>query len=368
MQTQSEPGVNVIPFLRVIAFLALSITGVSSAQATTSGVSGCATGDEPIETEGYVPIGGIEQWITVSGARCGNPIVLFVHGGPGNPMSPYAAAVYGAWRDEFTLVQWDQRGAGRTFARHPLTEDMPLTLDRMSQDGIAVAEHLVRQYGQRKVIVLGSSWGSALGVHMVKARPDLFHAYVGTGQLVERMANLKASVDGVRARAVEAGDAEVVAALEALGAPPWSNPRHFGALRRLTRKYEATSSKPAPKGWWVAAPAYATADALAAYEAGEEYSYLQFVGMSGDGMLAHVDLPALGSDFEVPMYLLQGQHDLVTTADVARGWLETIDAPAKAFVVIPETGHDPNEAMVAAQREVLRTRVLPAVGAAGRKR
>jgi pimeloyl-ACP methyl ester carboxylesterase len=119
----------------------------------------CASPDAPIDEAGFVALGGIEQWVTITGRRCDNPIVLFVHGGPGNPLSPYAKALFAGWEDDYTLVQWDQRGAGRTFARNP-PGDATLTIQRMAADGVSLVEYLTRRLGQPKVTVVAGSWGS----------------------------------------------------------------------------------------------------------------------------------------------------------------------------------------------------------------
>lgn len=313
----------------------------------------CPSPEQAVDLQTFVPIGGIEQWVTVRGARCGNPIVLVLHGGPGNPLSPYADALFAGWSRDFTLVQWDQRGAGRTFGRDPAAAEAPLSLEQMSADGVAVAAHVAGLLGQQRVILLGGSWGAALAVHMAKANPERFHAYVGAGQLVRQQDNLAASLARVTALATAANDRETLAMLEALGPLPWRNPRAFGQLRRATRRYEAKSTTPAPPHWWQPAPAYATPAELAAAEAGEEHSYLQFVGWKGDGLLSRIDLPALGPDFAMPVHLVQGEEDLVTTADVARRWFDSIKAPHKSFDLLPATGHDPNPAMIEAEYRAL---------------
>lgn len=295
-----------------------------------------------VEESRFIPVGGIQQWLTISGSDRSNPIVVFVHGGPGNPLSPYSRSLYGRWAKDFTIVQWDQRGAGRTFEANPQTANMALTIDRMASDGIEVTEYLTRNLGQPKVLLVGGSWGSALGVHMVARRPDLFHAYVGIGQLVSESANQAASLQQLRLLAVAANDQVTLDGITALGAPPWSNPRNFGKLRRLTRTYEAKVVEPAPASWWVPESFYATPSYERAYEAGEEYSYLQFVGATGGGLLSTVDLSALGPKFQVPIYLLQGADDLVTVPTVARAWFDSISAPRKQFVLVPKAGHDPN--------------------------
>ena len=314
----------------------------------------CADPALPVAVAAFLPVGGIDQWVTLRGSRCDQPIVLVVHGGPGNPLSPYADALFGGWESEFTVVQWDQRGAGRTFGRNPGVAEAPLSLAQMTADGVEVATQVAAALGQRKVILLGGSWGSALAVHMVKSRPDAFHAYVGAGQLVQELQNDADSVAQLRALAEAAGDAETLAMLQALGPPPWTNPRAFGQLRRATRRYEAKVTVPAPAHWWQPAAEYATAADAASAEAGEEYSYIQFVGMTGGGMLSQVDLPALGTDFPLPITLIQGEHDLVTTHAVARRWFDGLQAPGKTFVLLANTGHDPNEAMLAAELAALR--------------
>ncbi|MFC4442545.1 alpha/beta fold hydrolase [Caulobacter henricii] len=312
---------------------------------------------QPINEESFVRIGGIEQWVTIKGSCRDNPVVLVLHGGPGNPISPFADALYGPWEKDVTLVQWDQRGAGKTFGRNP--DNAPLTIEGMAQDGIEVATYLTAHLGQKKVVLVVGSWSSVLGVHMAKARPELFQAYIGTGQLVRNPDNQIASYQKVMALARAAGDTATVTTLEALGPPPWINPRAFGTLRRATRVYEAKTAKPAPKAWWAPAAPYATDAAQADYEAGEEFSFIQFVGMKGDGMLSHVDLPALGPAFAIPMHFVQGSEDLVTTPEVARAYYDSITAPRKTWRLVTDAGHDPNESLLAAQHDILMTQVLP---------
>jgi pimeloyl-ACP methyl ester carboxylesterase len=317
----------------------------------------CTTPTQPLNEEGYVRIGGIEQWVTVKGRSCANPVVLMVHGGPGNPMSPYSAKLYGAWEQDYTLVQWDQRGAGRTYARNPPAEGETLTVERLAGDGNEVAAYIAGHLGKRKLILMGSSWGSILGVHMVKARPELYAAYVGTAQVVNGTADQAGSYAAVMARARSLNDQDVIGKLDPLGTPPWTNPRNFGILRRAIRKYEGQRTEPASEAWWQAEAQYATPQALADYEAGEDYSFLHFVGMKGDGMASRVDLPALGAAFSVPVFLVQGEEDLLTLPAGTRRYYDSISAPQKDYVTIPRAGHDPNQPMVDTQFKLLQERV-----------
>jgi pimeloyl-ACP methyl ester carboxylesterase len=229
----------------------------------------------------------------------------------------------------------------------------------MARDGIEVATYITRHLHKEKVILLGGSWGSVLAVHMVKARPDLFHAYIGTGQVVESVENQAATYAKVMTLARAAADIKTLATLESLGAPPWTNPRNLGVLRRITRLYEKQAADPAPSFWWVPALQYATPQEQADYETGEEFSYLQFVGVNGNGMFSKVDLWKLGSAFDVPVFLLHGAEDLVSAPEVAKRYYDSLSAPEKAFVLLPQTGHDPNERMIDAEYNVLRARVVP---------
>lgn len=339
--------------LCLIPFFLLPVAACATAPAVDT--HECVRNGGKIAEERFVQIGGIAQWMTIRGASCANPVVLIVHGGPGNPLTPYAEQLYGAWEKDFTLVQWDQRGAGRTFGRNAGSADGTLTVEQIAKDGIEVAEYLGRRLGKQKLILKGGSWGSVVAVHMAKMRPDLFSAYLGTSQLVSHRDNGLDSYTKVLERARAAGDSKTVAAIETLGPPPWKNPRNFGILRRATRVYEGKVTDPAPKPWWAKAAGYATAQAEAEYEAGEDYSFVQFVGMDGNGMLSTIDLNKLGARFDIPVYLIQGTEDLVTTKEVTTAYFDSIVAPHKELVLLERVGHDPNTAMVAAQYKVLKS-------------
>jgi pimeloyl-ACP methyl ester carboxylesterase len=187
----------------------------------------------------------------------------------------------------------------------------------------------------------------------------LFEAYVGAAQIVSYKENPAAAYQRLLAITRKANDTEALKQLESLGAPPWTDPHNFGIMRRVIRKYEAQVTEPAPKAWWKPSPEYATPEAMANYEGGEDYSYIQFVGMKGDGMYSRVDLPKLGTSFKVPFYLLQGEEDLLTTPDVARRYFDSISAPQKEFILLPRVGHDPNPTLVAAQYKLLKEHLAP---------
>ena len=337
----------------------LAILPISGVLAQTPIKNICTSPTQSLNEKGFVQIGGIPQWVTIKGDKCSNPVILLVHGGPGNPMSLFSDVIYGGWEKDYTIVQWDQRGAGMTYGKNRPSEDTPLKFEEIRDDGIELTRYLTQHLGKGKVILLGGSWSSIIAIHMIKTEPELFTAYLGWSQMVSYRDNPPATYNLLLDKARKAGDQDSVTRLEKLGPPPWTDPRGFGTMRRVDRKYESLVTDPAPKAWWQPAPEYATPQAEADYTAGEDYSYLQFVGYKGDGMFSTVDLPALGTHFDVPIFMLQGEEDFLTVPDISRRYFDSLSAPQKDFIMMPRTGHDPNQIMIETQRKVLDEKIRP---------
>jgi alpha-beta hydrolase superfamily lysophospholipase len=109
----------------------------------------------------YVAIGGIQQWVQIRGEDRTNPVLLFVHGGPGASTLAISSS-WQPWEKYFTVVQWDQRGTGRTYRQTGRSVASTMTVDQMTQDGIGVVEFLRAHLHKDKVVVVGHSWGSLL--------------------------------------------------------------------------------------------------------------------------------------------------------------------------------------------------------------
>ncbi len=125
----------------------------------------------------YIKIGGIDQWVQIRGDDRNNPVLLYLNGGPG--FSTISGTYwYRAWERHYTMVMWDQRGEGHTFDRSGTSVKDTMTISSITEDGIEVAEYLTRHLHMNKIMLLGHSWGSMLGVHMVHLRPELFSVYV----------------------------------------------------------------------------------------------------------------------------------------------------------------------------------------------
>ncbi|HEY3815396.1 MAG TPA: alpha/beta fold hydrolase [Caulobacteraceae bacterium] len=339
-------------------FVALAVGVVCAALSFGGAASAKDRSHERVDEAMFVPIGGIEQWVTIKGDDRNNPVVLILHGGPGDAWSPFADAMFAGWEKDFTLVQWDQRGAGRTYGKSGPGIEPTMTLERMSQDGAEVATYLERHLHKRKIIIVGGSWGSVLGVYMAHERPDLFYAYVGMAQMVNWRQNLSASYARVLQRARAADDQPAVTALTALGSPPWDTARKWPQFRKWEQAYQAKAAT-APSAPTTVSPAYASADERAQYDAADDFSFVHFWGLKLDGPFTQVDLPALGTRFAIPIFFVQGDQDLTAVPELARRYFDSIEAPRKQFYLVPGAGHEPSVASLAQTLEVLRTQVRP---------
>jgi pimeloyl-ACP methyl ester carboxylesterase len=313
---------------------------------------------ERVGEEMFVRIGGIDQWITIKGADRNNPVLLFLHGGPGDAASSYADSMYAGWDKYFTLVQWDQRGAGRTFTKNGPSIEPTMTVERMAQDGVEVAEYLISHLHKKKIIILGGSWGSVLGVYMAHMRPDLLYAYVGVAQLVNSQEELAASYARVLSTARAAGDQQAITALTAIGPPPWHLVAKWPVYRKWERVYQAKLVTAPPNGATIS-PEYASPQEQAQYAAADDFSFMHFWGPTLSGPLMQINLPALGTNFAIPVFIIQGQEDLTAAPELAKAYFDSMNAPRKQFYLVPGTGHEDSATSLALTLKVLIEQVRP---------
>jgi pimeloyl-ACP methyl ester carboxylesterase len=289
-----------------------------------------------IDEARYVRIGGIDQWISIRGQDRANPVLLCVHGGPGATWTPLAPLFRG-WEQHFTVVQWDQRGAGKTLESTGPSIASTMTIDRMAQDGIEVAEYLRAHLGQRKIALLAHSWGSILGIEMITRRPELFYAYAGTGQVSSMPHAVELGYALALREAHDARDARTTAALETIGPPPYSSmaaiATYFESLGAYAGASDDAAQKQLGRLLWTA-PAFSLRDLRARTE-----GFARVPPLDLYRAMLSTDLPSRFTRFDVPVFFLQGTDDRVTPASLARAYFDRIEAPRKAFVPIEHAGH-----------------------------
>jgi pimeloyl-ACP methyl ester carboxylesterase len=304
-----------------------------------------------IDESGFVPIGGIEQWIAVQGRHIEDPVIVYLHGGPAEAQSPLLQE-FRPWERAFTVLNWDQRGSGRTYGRYgaatPGMSTPQGAFDRLTQDAIEVAEYACQHLGKRKVILVGQSWGSVLGLRVVKRRPDLFSAYVGTGFVASWAQCTKAREAWARAQAETAHDEATIKALDSTSALPTSDMRRMMA----GREYLMSQSDVEYLQLQQKLLGRQTKDELHDWVAGGQFTIPRLLRIIGSW-----DPRKVGLEFKLPIYVIQGRDDHVTSFEGAKSYIAEISAPRKAFIPV-DGGHfacftDPT-AFVGALRKFVR--------------
>ena len=166
-----------------------------------------------------VRIGGSEQWLLERSEDVDNPVVLFVHGGPGTSQLTINRRNTRRLERDFVVVNWDQRGAGKSY--RAIHDRAAMTVAQIVEDTRQVVEYLLSKYGQNKLILVGHSWGSALGALTVARYPELAHCYVGIGQIANMIEGERKSYAWTLAQARQGGNQKAVEKLEAMGSPPY---------------------------------------------------------------------------------------------------------------------------------------------------
>lgn len=323
--------------------------------------------EKSINENRFIKVGGIEQWITIKGEDKEKPVILFLHGGPGSVMSPYCDSIYKSWKKDFILVNWDQRGAGRTFGKNApekISEDYfvekKLTLDMMVKDGIEVSEYLIKHLKRKKIILMGASWGSILGIKMAQAKPSLFKGYIGNAQFVGYKRNYLNAYKSVLALAESSKDSISINKLKILGKPPYENTRNLGQMLRIVKKYESKNSTPLPDNWWKINPEYNNKVDKQNRFYGDDYSFLYFAGhkkMGVKSMVENLDFYNDSLTFKVPIYIVQGDKDILTSEKISKLYFEKIKAPHKGYFTIKGAGHNRNEFILKKQFEILKEKI-----------
>jgi len=310
-----------------------------------------------ISEDGYVRIGGTDQWIQIRGEDRGNPVLLFLHGS-GMTMTPFTP-VLRSWERHFTVVQWDRRGAGKTLARNGKADNR-LTFDLMASDIMEVAQYLRQRLHAGKVILFGHSQGTIAGILMARRRPDLFSAYVGTGQITDMARNEAETYPLAIQRARTAGRHKAARELARIGAPPYPSARTW-----LIKQRWSFDTDPELRAWGkkslpmvLTAPHRSLRDVYLFSTAFTYYPQPLYEETMTWDASQH------GTRFDIPFFLFHGASDQHTLTSLATEYFAAIQAPAKDLVLIPGGGHCAVLAQPDAILDCLRARVAPLTGTA----
>ena len=276
----------------------------------------------------WVTLGGVSQSILIRGWNRNNPILLMLHGGPGMPQMYLAHQFQSELEKSFVVVQWDRRGAGKSYNAHvPLQS---IGVEQLVDDTHQLVELLCARFHQPKIILAAHSWGTYLGMLVVQRYPDLFYAYVGMGQMTDSERARESRREFIRQRARQTANKEALQDVETKW--PDSSEKWL---------FEFGGELRGAKSWWpllrtgLGAPEYTATDALYRIPAGLRL-YGHGINYSGHGELVH-EVPAV----KVPVYFFLGRYDYNEPSELAAAYLQALSAPSKKLVWFDESAHFP---------------------------
>jgi pimeloyl-ACP methyl ester carboxylesterase len=332
--------------MRLALFAALLALAPAALAATPDPHAVLAEADRVVSDHGIdeakaIEIGGIRQWITIRGRDRRNPILLVIHGGPAVPELPNRYLFEGPWTDYFTVVEWDQRGAGKTYELNDPAKIAPtLSRERIVADAAELTAWLRKTYSRKKIFVIGHSWGTAVGLELARRHPEWLYAYVGVGQIISMRDGEAAGYAWTLAEARRRGDAEAIKDLTAIA--PYPEPDGSIPLDKINteRKWSVqygglTYNRSSFDVWENAeriSPDYGEAD----FKAIDQGSLLSLGKLLPD--LAKTDFSGVRR-IDCPVFIFAGRHDETTPSEPVAKWFERLSAPSKRFVWFENSAH-----------------------------
>ena len=299
-------------------------------------------GPEGVERLEKVHIGGIDQWVSIRGIDRHNPVLLFIHGGPGYVAMPLSWFFQRGWEEYFTVVQWDQRGAGKTYVSNdPASIGPTMTPERMIQDTEEMIQWLRKEFGKDKIFVLGHSWGSYLGLRMAQRHPQWLHAYIGMAQVTNSPESERRGWRFAMDHAQAAHNDQAVRELQAIA--PYAAPGKPVTLSALFKQRKwlqfyggAIVGRRAFAFEGAAvhlSPEYTDED-VKTWEQGNDFSERYLLAYVINTDLSNVT--RLGC----PLILFEGRHDYNVSSSSAAEWFARLQAPSKQLVWFEHSAHE----------------------------
>ena len=276
-----------------------------------------------------VEIGGMYHWIMVNGKSKDLPVLLWLHGGPGAAQMPVARYFNHKLEEEFIVVHWDQRGAGKS---NPRNFDVgTMTVEQYIADVHQMTQYLKRRLNRDRIYILGHSWGTQLGMVTAHRYPEDYIAYIGVGQVVHHhRANIVAHRE-LKNRILEEEKDKDLRLLESLKGPPYEHGEDYVSFARLMNKYnmnfDANMSKLARVA--IFSGAYNIADLIRWVRGSNRGSGPMWEESQGWDILERAP------DVEVPCCFISGGNDFNTPAVLVDEMLGKPSAPlsAKHFII-----------------------------------
>lgn len=286
-----------------------------------------------------VRLNGREQWISIRGQDVENPVLLFLAGGPGGSQMAAVRHDLAELEAHFVVVVWDQPGSAKSYA----AGNFPgLTPETYIEDGLALTDWLRESFGQEKILLVGESWGSALGVFLANRYPEAYHALVGTGQMVDFDETERLDYQKALELAAAANDAKTLRALEQNGVPPYYG-KDMTVKSAVYLNYLSAAMASNPD---IRNGGYNTFRDLFSEEYGllDKFNYIRGILNTYNRVypqLYEVDLRQDYPVLEIPVYFFLGRHDLNAPLELAVSYAQVLEAPVKEIVWFEHSGHNP---------------------------
>lgn len=321
-----------------------------------------------------VKIGGMDQWLHIRGRNRDNPVLLVVSGGPGVSLLGMDA-IQRPWEDYFTVVQWDQRLGGKSHnVGHG--EQAELSVNLFVEDGIEVMQYLRDYLEQDKLFVLGWSWGSVIGMHLVDRKPEWIHAYIGTGQLTYMLDSERLLYSRLLEHAKEQNKTGIIAHLETIiPLLDSESPIREQTFIQNCGYVRVELSNLGRETGWRHRSSCEDVNALLALNKllSPHINITDIVSRITADFLAilkpphsvfakdfmDINLPEqIGCSFEVPIFFFSGRYDYQTSVQLSDQWFDCIEAPCKKLIHFEESSHcmpyeEPGKFLVSLVNDVL---------------